>query len=161
MNARRLAWSFSSIGLAAVAVASLVALFGLFSGTGASHAMPIAATVITPTVVATVPAGNQPQDVGVNPTTNRIFVANYDGGNVSVIDGASNTVSATVTAQNHPSGVGVYTPTNRIYVSNHGSHSVTVVDGASDSVSATITVGNGPWGVGVNDATYRIYVANE
>ena len=40
--------------------------------------------------------GSEPEGVAVNPTTNRIYVANYDSNNVSVIDGASNTVVATV-----------------------------------------------------------------
>ena len=50
----------------------------------------------TNTVVATVPVGTWPDGVAVNPTTNRIYVANCDSNNVSVIDGATNTVVATV-----------------------------------------------------------------
>ena len=40
--------------------------------------------------------------MAVNPTTNRIYVANYDSNNVSVIDGASNTVVATVAVGSQP-----------------------------------------------------------
>ena len=36
--------------------------------------------------------------MAVNPVTNKIYVANYDGNNVTVIDGASDTVTATVAA---------------------------------------------------------------
>ena len=56
--------------------------------------------------------------MAVNPTTNRIYVANETSNNVSVIDGATNTVVATVTVGVAPSGVAVNPTTNRIYVAN-------------------------------------------
>src|SRR3989442_15350729 len=48
------------------------------------------------TVVATVPVGSVPRNVGVNDKTNRAYVANEGSGTVSVIDGCTNTVVATV-----------------------------------------------------------------
>ena len=56
--------------------------------------------------------------MAVNPNTNRIYVANHDSNNVSVIDGASNTVVATVAVGTGPYGVAVNPNTNRIYVAN-------------------------------------------
>lgn len=47
-------------------------------------------------VVATVPAGTSPFAVAVNPATNRIYVANINSNNVTVIDGATDTVAATI-----------------------------------------------------------------
>jgi uncharacterized repeat protein (TIGR01451 family) len=41
----------------------------------------------------TMPVGNTPTGIGVNPNTNHVFVANYLGGTISVIDGSSNTVN--------------------------------------------------------------------
>src|SRR5258706_201998 len=70
-------------------------------------------------VIATVPVGSGPDGVGVNATTNRIYVANFGGSSVSVIDGATNTVFATVGVGNNPEGVSVNETTNRIYVANH------------------------------------------
>jgi uncharacterized repeat protein (TIGR01451 family) len=74
-------------------VALLVALLSLNAGASAVYAVPNAgheltanaATAITPTVLAIVAVGNDPQTVGVNPTTNRIYVANHDSNTVSVI----------------------------------------------------------------------------
>ena len=47
---------------------------------------------------ATVAAGTTPYAVAINPTTNKIYVANQGSANVTVIDGVTNTVSATVAA---------------------------------------------------------------
>lgn len=43
----------------------------------------------TNTVTATVTVGLLPWAIAVNPITNTIYVANYDGDTVSVIDGAT------------------------------------------------------------------------
>jgi YVTN family beta-propeller protein len=47
------------------------------------------------TVVATVGVGRSPFALGVNPSTNRIYVANENESTVSVIDGSTNAVVAT------------------------------------------------------------------
>ncbi len=73
---------------------------------------------VAQTVVATVGVGTQPSGVGVNPTTNKIYVANYASDNVSVIAGAADTVTTTVGAGSLPVGVGVNPTTNKIYVEN-------------------------------------------
>ena len=90
--------------------------------------------------------------MAVNASTNRIYVANNDSNNVSVIDGASNTVVATVAVGHCPTGVAVNPNTNRIYVANHDDNNVSVIDGASNTVVATVVVGSMPFGVAVNPA---------
>ena len=70
-------------------------------------------------VIATVPVGEQPRSAGVNPSTDRIYVANQKDGTVSVINGAANAVVATVPVGTAGSNIwiGVNDRTNRIYVS--------------------------------------------
>ena len=111
-------------------------------------------------VTATITVGTNPRGVGVNPSTNTIYVANYGSNSVSVIDGSTNVVTATITVGTDPYGVGVNPSTNTIYVANDGSSSVSVIDGATNAVTATITVGTDPIGVAVNPSTNTIYVAN-
>jgi YVTN family beta-propeller protein len=115
------------------------------------------------TVVATVPVGSSPFGVGVNPTTNRIYVSNFGSNTASVIDGATDAVVATVPVGSSPLGVGVNPATNRIYVANFGSNTISVIDGATNTVAATVPVSGGlnpsTKGVGVNPTTNRIYVA--
>jgi YVTN family beta-propeller protein len=118
-------------------------------------------------VTATVTVGTGPIGIGVNPTTNRIYVADegVDSsgcefcGSVAVIDGNTNTVIATVPVSG-PLGVGVNPVTNRIYVAARNSGSVAVIDGSANSVTANVPVGSIPYGIGVNPTTNRIYVAN-
>jgi hypothetical protein len=56
--------------------------------------------------------------------SNKIYVANSVGGNVSVIDGATNFVSS-VTAASSPQSVVVNPITNTVFVANSGSNNVT------------------------------------
>lgn len=91
---------------------------------------------------------------------NRIYVLNYSGNNISVIDGKTNTFIGNVIVGSGPFGVGVNPITNRIYVANFGSNNVSVIDGISNTVITTVTVGTNPVGVGVNPQTNRIYVTN-
>ena len=81
-------------------------------------------------VTATVSVGKGPLAVAVNPVTNKIYVANFDGDTVTVIDGATNS-TATVSVGDHPQAVAVNPETDKIYVVNNRSDSVTVIDGGA------------------------------
>jgi len=59
--------------------------------------------------------------------TNKIYVANNHGDNVTVIDGATNTTT-TVAAGTVPGGVAGNPVTNQIYVTNQNSSTFTVID---------------------------------
>ncbi len=120
-----------------MATALLVALAVLLSSAG---------TIMAANVVATVPVGSNPGGVGVNPTTNKIYVANTSDGTVSVINGATATViGSPITVGSNPEGVGVNPTTNKIYVANTGGTTVSVINGATDTViGSPITVGSNP-----------------
>ncbi|MFJ7818983.1 YncE family protein [Bacillus toyonensis] len=51
--------------------------------------------------------GTSPRGVGVNPLTNRIYIANVTSNNVSVIDRITNTVITTILGFSWPFGIGV------------------------------------------------------
>lgn len=112
------------------------------------------------TVVATVPVGDGPYGVAVNPAGTRAYVTNANSNNVSVLDTATNTVIATVPVGFSPYGVALNPYGTRAYVTNGGSNSVSVIDTASNTVVATVPVGNGPLGVAVDPGGTRVYVAN-
>src|SRR3972149_7042684 len=108
----------------------LLLLFAL-SGVGVSiHPSSAAAA---PTVISTISVGSKPYGVGVNSSTNRIYVSHYNSNTVSVIDGATNTVSSTISVGSHPFGVGVNSSTNRIYVANSNSNTVSVIEDSPSS----------------------------
>jgi beta-lactam-binding protein with PASTA domain len=143
---------------------------GPFGG-GAPGGITVIDGVTNSLVTVADPNANGPVAVAVNPSTNKIYVANYWSGNVTVLDGATN-ATTTVTDPN-TRGLGaaalvVNPETNRIYIANVSLNAntaltgnVTVIDGATDSTS-TVTDPNAvhPNALAVNTATNKIYVAN-
>jgi YVTN family beta-propeller protein len=116
-----------------------------------------------PTVTATVSVNN-PHGVGVNRSTNRIYISRWTDSALAVIDGATNQVITNCTSSGTGVGVDVNAVTNRVYVS--GWSDLSVHDGSNCTRIATINT-SGPAGgtgavagpVAVNPNTNRIYVA--
>src|SRR5215510_12555663 len=99
------------------------------------------------TDTATIPVGEIPTRVAVNPKANTIYVTNLASNTVSVLSGRTNTVTATIPVGIGP--VGVDPKTNTIYVANPDSNTVSVISGRTHTVTATIhfPVSIGPVGV--------------
>jgi YVTN family beta-propeller protein len=148
-------------------------VLGINSNTGRvyvgdfDHGIVSVIDMTTDTVVATIPglkvnANDGPVDIGVNPNTNRIYVGRtvHFGGQITVIDGATNTASTIGGLGSHPVSLGVNVITNRVYVANQLSNNVSVIDGATNSVIATIGGFAAPVGVAVNPVTNLIYIGN-
>jgi len=143
----------------------------------------------TNTVTATVPAGNHPAGVAVNPEGTRVYVANFyldtyentlstlfdpklilvkgtdehvetGEGTVSVIDTATNTLIATVPVESSPVGVAITPDGTKAYVANRGSDIVSVIDTSTNTVTAMVNVGSGPTGVTVTPDGAKVYVTN-
>ena len=122
------------------------------SGATSSITVIDGVTNATKTVIEPNAAGLQLRNaVAVNPTTNKIYVANGESttgtGNVTIIDGASN--SATTISDPRaadPAGVAVNAVTNKVYVANNGDGganrgNVTVMDGGTNGIT-TVTDSN-------------------
>lgn len=91
----------------------------------------------TNSIITTIAVGTSPVAVDVNSMTNFIYVANAgvlqgsDLGNVSVIDGRTNSMTTLTDPKGmNPTAVAVNPATNKIYVANSGSNNVTVIAGA-------------------------------
>lgn len=109
----------------------------------------------------------EPFPIGINTSTNKIYIGDFYAGNddIAVINGSTDikfTDIITTSWDNYPSGIGVNPVTNKIYVPLWGE--VLVVNGATDTGNGLVTIGafawNNPFGVGVNSNTNRIYIAN-
>jgi YVTN family beta-propeller protein len=124
------------------------------------------ASAAAQTLIGTVDTGGTPIAAAANRATNQIYVANYSGNNVTVIDGATDQTT-TVVAGINPYDVRVNPLTNKIYVSNfcgddstcQSNGTVTVIDGATLNTT-TVNVGPNPYQAAVNTVTNKIYVAN-
>src|SRR5262249_56335509 len=68
------------------------------------------------TVTATIPVGEIPTRVAVNPKANTIYVTNLASNTVSVLSGRTNTVTATIPVGTGPVGVAADPNTNTIYL---------------------------------------------
>ncbi|MGB8888903.1 MAG: YncE family protein [Candidatus Korobacteraceae bacterium] len=110
------------------------------------------------TLLNTVLTGSMPVAVDVNSVTNKIYVANANSNNVTVIDGATNS-TATVPAGWDPQAVVVNAITNKIYVANADGNTVTVIDGTNNH-TVTVGVGYEPMAIAANPVTNKIYVSN-
>ncbi len=86
-------------------------------------------------------------------------MANVNGNNVTVIDGATNSAT-NVIAGGLPQSVVVNPVTNKIYVANYLSSNVTVIDGATNSTS-TVNAGTSPVSAAVNLVTNITFVVNQ
>ena len=113
--------------------------------------------------------GADPYGVAVNPTTNRVYVANMAARTVSVIDGASGgiggdgaVIGSAITVGTSPRRRRQPDDQPRLRGQQFGSTTVSVIDGASGNGGAVlrrppIAVGD-PRGVAVNPTTNRVYV---
>lgn len=96
--------------------------------------------IAEPTVITTISVGSGPVRVGVNSSTNRIYVANNSSNTVSVIEDTTNTVLSTILVGSIPFGVGVNSSTNLIYVANYSSNTVSVIEDAPSTTIPTPSI---------------------
>jgi YVTN family beta-propeller protein len=103
-----------------------------------------------------------PYGVAVNPFTNTIYVALLDG-NVSLINGKTNTVTSTTPFGDSNAGIAVNLLTNKVYVTNSVGYpsqgSVGVLNGKG-TVLSTVNVGNTPLGIDLDLGTNLVFIAN-
>jgi YVTN family beta-propeller protein len=111
-------------------------------------------------LTGTIPVGFAPFGVVVNATTNRVYVANQNGDDVSVLDGATSTTLAMIPAPGSPRRLALNEASNRLYVESGGS--LHIVDGATNAVLTSVPLPAGCCGhtVAVNAATNRVYVTS-
>lgn len=104
--------------------------------------------------------GAMPDAVAVDEAANRIYVANYVGDTVTILDGTTLHQIATVPVGHHPQALAVDQQRHRVFVANTHSNSVTVIDGTTNRAIATVPAGRNPYAVAVDPASGHVYVAN-
>ncbi len=108
----------------------------------------------------TAPTGPMPDAIAIDEAANRIYVANYVGDSVTVLDGVTLRPVATVAAGHHPQALAVDGRRHRVFVANTHSNDVTVIDGTSNRVLATLAGGTNPYAIAVDPESGDAYVAN-
>jgi len=93
--------------------------------------------------VSYVTVGISPTRLLLDPTGNRLYVANFGSNNVSMIN-LSPGFTATIPVGQAPFGLVMNGDGTRLYVSNSGSHNVSEIDTSSNKVVTTLPVGQIP-----------------
>lgn len=107
-----------------------------------------------------VPTGAMPDAIAIDETANKIYVTNYVGDSVTIIDGATMKPVATVAAGHHPQALAVDGRRHRIFVANTHSNNATVIDGTTNRPIGTIPAGTNPYAVAIDPDSGDAYVAN-
>jgi len=127
----------------------------------------------TLTVTKTIAVEQVPEQIAVNPQTNKVYVTNRgyspeNAGSVTVIDGSTQerlrTIDLSYTAPKPapgPYGVAVNPVTNQVYVAST-SGKLVIIDGESDKVVDVVLppVPTGLDGVAVNPASNNVFVSS-
>ena len=112
------------------------------------------------TVETIIPVGKTPWGAALCPDGTKVYVANKDDDNISVINTISNTVINTVAVGKNPWGVVINPSGTKAFIANSGSNSVSVIDISSDKVITTIPVGTAPHWLAVSPDGNNVYVTN-
>lgn len=96
--------------------------------------------------------------IAVNTTTHRIYVADYQGGIVYVINGETNEVIKPIKVADLPGSIAINPKKNRIYVS--GNNAISVIDGETNGTITQIPSKPGLGGIAVDPDTSLIYASN-
>lgn len=84
--------------------------------------------------------GSNPGEIAGSPDGAKVYVANYYGSTVSVIETVNNTVTATVNVGNNPNGIAFSPDRKKVYVTNLGNLNMSIIDTATTTVIDTIDI---------------------
>ena len=112
------------------------------------------------TVITTIPVGQSPFGLAVNPNGTLVYVVDEASNDVDVISTSTNTVIDTIEVGNDPECLAITPDGTRGYVANFGERNVMVFDAANNTVFDTIVVGDNPGPIVASPLGTEIYVGN-
>lgn len=111
------------------------------------------------TIKSSIDVGTNPYNSKLNKVNNKLYVSNFNSGNVSVINSITGVVSATISVGINPSEIEIDEDSNLVWVTNRGSNTVNYINSSTDTVVGTVSVGTLPFGI--EKVGNFIYVANQ
>lgn len=112
-------------------------------------------------VTRVIKAGNDPEQLAISSDGTRMYVANEDAAQVSVVDVPSGNVVATVKIGEEPEGVTIRPDGKVVYVTSEEDGAVFAIDTAANKVLKRIPVGARPRSIGFLPDSSRAYVSLE
>ncbi|WP_143822099.1 beta-propeller fold lactonase family protein [Mucilaginibacter pedocola] len=114
----------------------------------------------TNSVVASVPVGDMPFGIAINPQGTLVYVSNGGTNTISVINTATNKVVAGIFVGENPRGITINADGSRVYVVNSSSDNVSVIDAAINEVIAVIPTGRTPVKALLSPDGSKLYTTN-
>jgi YVTN family beta-propeller protein len=106
-------------------------------------------------------AGDDPEQLDVSPSGTRLYVANEETAQLTVVDVPSGRVVATVNVGDEPEGVAIRPDGRVVYVTSEADGDIFVIDTATNALIAKIAVGDRPRSIGFLPDGSRAYVTVE
>lgn len=107
-----------------------------------------------------------PEEIAVNPITNRAYIADDFGNRVLIVDTVTNSFAGSIVVGSQPRRLALNSVTNRIYVpvaDDPVTSHIAVIDGSTNTIVASIPLANPshfPFKLAVNETTNRVYVTS-
>jgi len=116
---------------------------------------------VTLSPLGSIMTGNRAYGLALDPAGGTLYVANYSGSSVSVVDTASDTVRGEVFTGLAPFALSVSPDGGRLFVGNQTSRTLSVVDTGALTVLMDVPLGAAtPYGVQSGPDGSRVYVAD-
>ena len=100
--------------------------------------------------------GELPCAIVIDSSSDKVFVANYGSGNVTIIDGTTDSVVATANAGPNPQAIAVDPSNHKVFVANTRASTVTVLDGTNHTIVGTIKTSKAPFAMAINSKTHKV-----
>jgi YVTN family beta-propeller protein len=111
------------------------------------------------TIVSTL-TGNKPYYVSLDPSGNRLFVANYGANNIQVYDTGTLSLLKTIPTAMRPMSPLVSPDGTRLYYVTDGNSNLVIADAASYATIKTVRCGSGVRGIACSPDGTKVYVTN-
>ena len=125
---------------------------------GLPESLPPRTHACTNCIIQNVTVGNSPLGLTYDSQNNKIFVPNFNDGNLSVIDGATDKVITSISVGSAPQGACFDTQNGEIFVPNSASDTVTIINGSTNIVVTSTTVTTYPRIAVFDNKNNNIYV---
>jgi YVTN family beta-propeller protein len=99
-----------------------------------------------------------PSLVAYDSLNGNLYVVNYLGNSVSVINGRTNELITNIPVGSYPQGIAFDSLNGCVYVSNGNSNYVSVINGTSNKVTDNISVEGEPWSIAYDPSDNCVYL---
>jgi YVTN family beta-propeller protein len=96
----------------------------------------------------------------VDEKTNKVYITDFFGGKLVVLDGKSNKVLESIDVVRTPFGVGINSETNMIYVGGEYANTLSIFNGTTSQVIKNISLKD-PYDIAVNPSNNKVYVTSD